>query len=122
MMKSICAEVGVTPMTTFHEVRRALSFEDSFDGDVTSDYSGNRRLSHNKDHVCVMKDEFRGIDGWNGGTLELSYADEPPSVIGTFTLPDGQQQGNASFNVALAPPSAPPCTWEKRCVESVGRV
>eukprot|EP00964_Phaeocystis_antarctica_P163994 scaffold141267_cov127-Phaeocystis_antarctica.AAC.1 len=45
-MQSICTEVGVRFMTTFHEDRRALSFEDSFDGEVTSDYSGNRRLGH----------------------------------------------------------------------------
>ena len=49
-MKSICAEVAASFMTTFPEDRRALSFGDAFDGQITSNYFGKRQLRHTFDH------------------------------------------------------------------------
>ena len=52
-----------------------------------------------------MYDDYS--DGWGGGALVLSYADESPSEIGTFELEDGEL-GNKSFTLEMFSPFAPP--------------
>ena len=61
-------------------------------------------LAIGEDHKLMMYDDFS--DGWQGGTLELKYADGSP--IGTFELLKEERLEYKYFTVAIAPPTAPP--------------